>query len=151
MIWGHQSRRDGIPRGNRLGPEQWVCVGRAEGGKRGKKTSRMTTLCCLVHSVLSNGRSYHRQGPQPLSHLPTISPTLDYPWRANLHAFNHLLLSQGPISALASMSAIKSREKEREMEGVEGGGAEKLFHAPRRKCITGIAVQTLRKSTLSVY
>lgn len=28
------------------------------------------------------------------------------------------------------------------MEGVEGGGAEKLFHAPRRKCITGIAAQT---------
>lgn len=30
------------------------------------------------------------------------------------------------------------------------GGTEKLFHAPQRKCITGITVETSRKSTVGV-
>lgn len=63
---------------------------------------------------------------------------------ARLQSFT---LSQGPISALASLSAIKSGEKESNMEGgVEERGTEKLFHAPRRKRITGITVETSCKS-----
>lgn len=55
-----------------------VCVGPAE--RRKIAADHTHTLCCLVGSAPANGRRpYHGLGPQPLSHLPTIGPTLDYP------------------------------------------------------------------------
>lgn len=46
---------------------------------------------------------------------------------------------------------MKSREKEREMEGgVKERGDREAISCSRRKCITGIAVETLHKSALGV-
>lgn len=100
----------------------------------GKEWWRLTTLCRLVISALSNGRSYHRQGPQPLSHLPTISPTLDYPWRANLHAFNHLLYHKDPSLLYPLCQPWKEKSREKEMEGgINGMGGREAISCSQEK------------------
>lgn len=66
-------------KGNRLGPEQWVCVGRAEGGERGKKhlgwplSAVWSTLYCLMEGLIT-GRAHSPYHTCPLSAPHWIIP-----------------------------------------------------------------------------
>ena len=95
----------------------------------------------MVRSALSNGRSYHRQGPQPLITPAHYQPHTGLSLKGESARLQSFTLSQGPISASASLSAVKKQREREERErdggrrkGKEGvGGTERLFHAAQRK------------------
>lgn len=79
--------------------------------------------CCLVSCAASNGRSYHRLAHRPYHTWPLSAPHWIIPHGGPAH-LQSSPLSQGPISALAPLSAMEKRRKGarwRELQRREGG------------------------------